>query len=173
MAGGIQPGTSATSEESRKAEKRHTQFVEEACMGYPFLRRKKGASIEDLTEGRYISNSRLADGSSQLWNSDGGFIHLLNGEMAGVAECKYQKARANACERAFRYFAIEKFRDEPWRIFLSCHGEGFEQKDEGGATGPYVDMMLNAGVTLIVNPSDEDFRNAAAEWLKRIAHGER
>ena len=163
-------GTHAfTSEESLNAEKKHMRILNEVASsmrGYSF---KGGLYISELLlESAPQKYSFIKDGkTSQAWHADGGWV-FKGGKLVGVAECKYQKSRQNACERAFRYLTVDKFREEPKRIFLSCYGPGFSNKNGGGSTGPMLDMAKNAGISVHENIDDRRFRLVVKEWLESL-----
>ena len=169
MAGGIQPGTIATSVDSILSENRQIDHVVEAIksMG-PDWEIRKSITIEDIL-GEPGEYSFLANGNSQRWESDGGWIYR-NNKLVGVCENKWQASRKNACERAFRYLGV--FRgDEAWRIFVSCEGPGFVNQFGGGATGPFIDIMNHAGATVLENEHDPDeYARRLREWLNRLAN---
>tara|TARA_Y100000034_G_C6759361_1_gene338082 strand:+ start:38 stop:580 length:543 start_codon:yes stop_codon:yes gene_type:complete len=155
-----------TTEESKAAEAKHTSLIAEILKQKPEINTQKSLSIEALCEGKnpYSLDKR---GRSQKWQADGGWIYI-NGELAGVAECKYQDSRQNACERAFRYLTVDRFRLEPHRIFFSCYGPGFTQENGGGSTGPFLDMASQAGIAVLENPTDKTFKIKFETWLRRL-----
>ena len=105
MAGGIQPGTSATTKESASSERGHINLVSLAISLRPNLSLKKSVLIEDIAN-HPAEYSKCASGKSQRWYSDGGFIVTTDGKIIGVCENKYQKNRENACERVFKLSLI-------------------------------------------------------------------
>jgi|TARA_R110000744_G_scaffold95874_1_gene185147 hypothetical protein len=159
-------GTDAfTTMQSKEAEDKHKRILGE------HLQLKRGVEVRESVEiaeiasrHRYSLNKK---GKSQEWEADGGWIYS-NGELVGVAECKYQHSRQNACERAFRYLSVDKFREQPHRILLTCYGKGFQQQSGGGSTGPFIDMATNSGMTVFENPSDEEFKEGIEEWIRSI-----
>ena len=160
-------GTDAfTTKASKSAEARHIRMIREQVEKHPEIDIRKEVSIEFLTNGEN-SYSIKKNGSSQGWRSDGGFL-FIDEELVGIAEAKYQKERQNACERLCRYFLIDEFRQDPWRVFVSVDGLGFEKQLGGGSTGSLIDMARHAGVTLLDNASDEDLREGIRIWLERI-----
>ncbi len=164
MAGGIQPGTVATSANSQQSEDKHTRLVAEVVesMG-PDWEIKKSLTIEEIT-GHQNEYSRKANGKSQEWQSDGGFLYY-RGKLVGVCENKWQKNRENACERAFRYLALFEGR----QMFVSCEGPGFKKVDGGGSTGPTIDMLRFAGATVVENLSDEaEYRQHLKLWIESL-----
>jgi len=164
MAGGIQPGTVATSYESDASEKRQIRLVEQSLneAGTDWSSRKS-MSIEELI-GEGAPYSLKKDGTSQRWESDGGFVFYRD-ECVGVIENKYQHSRQNACERVTKYLTCF----EPHQLFLSFEGPGFTKKDGGGSTGPMIDTLRHAGATVLENVADEEeYKRHLAEWMGRI-----
>jgi len=155
-----------TTEESKEAEDRHTSLIKEVFQAVPMLEIKKEVSIQWLTSGNN-SYSLRKDKESQVWRADGGYIYY-KGVLVGLAECKYQWSRQNACERAAKYLLIDELYAEPWRLFISCYGPGFVLEDGGGSTGPLLDMMKHRGVTILENPTDEEFLRELQSYLSRI-----
>jgi len=164
VAGGIQKGTVAASVESRAAEKRHTQLIEGVIEQHPRIKIRKSVPIDELFPDRSNEYSRKKNGKPQQWEADGGWLEV-DGKIVGVAECKYQSARENACERASRYLTVFPSQSEAYRIFVSCYGDGFVKQAGGGSTGPFIDTMRGAGVTLLENPTDEEFNESLTSWL--------
>jgi len=150
--GGIQPGTTATSVFSKDSEKLHIKWIDEvfSTLGSEWTREKSLPIIE---------------GSSQVWESDGGWIYY-NGKLVGVAENKWQTARNNAVERGFRYLA--EFH-EGHRIFISCSGPGFAESESKGSTDAFVIKARKRGINVLVNVDDEqDFKNQFLAWLNNL-----
>lgn len=170
MAGGIQPGTVATSEESAESEKNHTQWIREVVRELgPNWMIRKSISIEEIIGKKPEYALLNDDGDSQYWYSDGGFFYRKseNGtwKLVGVAENKWQKNRENACERAFRYLSFLKGS----QIFISCSGLGFTKKNGGGATGPTIEMLKFAGSYVIENVNDEEsFKAEFRNWVNTL-----
>ena len=164
MPGGIQPGTCATSRNSQISENRHVDLVTEIVleMGSHWEIRKS-LSIEEIMgyPGEY---SRLANGKSQVWIADGGFV-FYRGELVGVCVNKWQDARKNACERVCKYLTFLR----GTQMFVSCEGPGFLRKDQGGSTGPLIDMLRYAGATVLENVTDEaEYRRRLRLWLQSL-----
>lgn len=163
MAGGIQPGTSATTKESASSEKNHINLVSHAISLRPNLSLKKSVLIEDIAN-HPAEYSKCANGKSQWWEADGGFVTTTDGKIIGVCENKYQKARKNACERVCKYLTFLKGD----QMFVSCYGPGFILKDGGGSTGPTIDMLRSAGAVVLENEADAEFLNAFNDWLDSL-----
>lgn len=164
MAGGIQPGTCATTTESDASEKRQIRLVEqvfnEASSDWSS---KKSMPIEELI-GQEAPYSLKKDGTSQEWKADGGFVFYRD-ECVGVIENKYQHSRQNACERVAKYLTCFK----PHQLFLSFEGPGFAKEDGGGSTGPMIDTLRHAGATVLENVADEEkYKRHLVEWMGRI-----
>ena len=170
MAGGIQPGVVATSIQSATAEKNHNLIVEQVAKTFPRVELRKSIDIVDICK---MNNPEYKpeycfrkDGTSSKWISDGGFI-FIDGVLKGVAECKYQAARANACERAGKYPAWIK-PVPPERTFITCHGEGFVKKLGGGSTGSMIDAARSAGSTVLVNPTFDEQAEEFRIFLQKL-----
>jgi len=164
MPGGIQPGTCASTEESILSEVRQISIVEKVISyrGEDW-RIEKSILIEDILgyAGEY---SRLANGKSQAYSADGGFVYYKN-KLVGVCENKYQKTRQNACERACRYLLFLK----PEQIFVSCDGPGFIRQDGQGSTGPIIDLFRNVGAFVLENEKDESvYIFKLNQWLDSL-----
>ena len=156
-----------TTEASKDAEEKHTSIINDILQEeFPAIEIRKAVSIDSLVEGK-IEYSHKKDRSSQEWLADGGWLYY-NDKLVGVLECKYQKTRQNACERLFRYLAVNLFRRQPYRVFVSCYGPGFESKMGGGSTGPVLDMARNAGIKALENPSEAKFIEELRSWIKLI-----
>ena len=157
-----------TTKQSKEAEHHHRTLVEQMIKKYPQLSIRKEVSIEELTNGKN-PYSLMKNSKSQVWEADGGWI-CFGDKVVGVAECKYQDNRPNACERAYRYLAY--FHKEPHRIFVSTYGQGFIKMEGGGATGPFIDMARHCGMVILENPTDEDFANELETWFENLLKGE-
>ena len=110
--------------------------------------------------------SVLKEGNSQVIKSDGGWIYK-DGNLVGVAECKYQASRQNACERAAKYIFVPEIHKQPSKLFISCYGEGFRKMAGGGSTGPFIDMAKNIGVSIHENLSNTRLEQEFEKWLKK------
>ena len=166
MAGGIQPGTCATSTASKQSENKHNRLVAEVIksMG-PHWEIRKSLPIREIM-GRQGEYSKRANGESQEWNSDGGFIYY-RGKLVGVCENKWQQAKENACERVCKYLTFLPARG----MFVSCEGPGFKKIEGGGSTGPLIDMLRHAGATVLENVSDEtEYRNRLKFWIQSLGN---
>jgi len=163
MAGGIQPGTSATTTESVLSEQKHIDLVLYAISLRPNLSLKKSVLIEDIAD-HPAEYSRCANGKSQRWDADGGFITTNDGQVIGVCENKYQGTRQNACERVCKYLTFL----DAHQMFVSCDGPGFEKKNGEGSTGPLVDMLKHAGAVVLENETHEKFLEAINGWLDSL-----
>ena len=164
MAGGIQPGISATSIESHTSETLHNHWVNQVIgeMGSDW-KIEKSMKISEIAN-HPVEYSYDSKGESQKWQSDGGFIFYKN-KMIGVCENKYQKSRENACERVFRYLSFFKGS----QMFVSCSGDGFRKASKGGATGPTLDMLKHCGAYVIENVNDEiSFKKHLKVWLESL-----
>ena len=164
MKGGIQLGTTASSTESVLSENRHIDLVAQVIreMGSDWSIRKS-MPIEEIIGylGKY---SRNANGKSQAWFSDGGFIYHKD-ILVGVCENKWQAARANACERVCKYLAFM----QPRQLFVSCEGPGFIPLDGGGATGPLIDVLRWRGATVLENVTDPvEYKRQLYVWLNSL-----
>ena len=160
---GIQPNTTATSIESHASELQHNQWVHDIIdtLGSDWAI-QKSVNITDINPNAVYSFDKR--NKSQIWESDGGFI-IYKGNIVGVCENKYQKSRKNACERVFRYLSFMK----GYQLFVSCNGEGFMNQNEGGSTGPTIDMLKFCGAYVLENVNDEDeFKVHLLEWLEKI-----
>ena len=165
MGGGIQPGSTASSPESISSEEKHIDHVAAVIseMGDEWESRKS-VTIEELL-GHPGEYSRRKDGTSQEWESDGGFI-FHRGQLVGACENKYQKTRENACERVCKYLT---FLLAP-QLFISCVGPGFVKKDGGGSTGPLIDMLRHKGATVLENVDEKEFTRELKLWLKNLVN---
>ena len=164
MKGGIQPGTTASSAESVLSENRQIDLVAQVIreMGSDWSIRKS-ISIEEIM-GYLGEYSRNANGESQTWFSDGGFIYYKD-ILVGVCENKWQVARANACERVCKYLTFMSGS----QLFVSCEGPGFIRLDGGGSTGPLIDMLRFAGATVLENVTDPvEYKRQLYLWLNSL-----
>jgi len=164
MPGGIQPGTVATSENSTLSEEKHISLVAQVIqeMG-PDWEIRKSLTIEEIM-GYLGDYSRCANGKSQTWNADGGFIFYKK-TLAGVCENKWQGSRENACERVCKYLTFLRAS----QMFVSCEGPGFLREDGGGSTGPLIDMLRYAGVTVLENVTSEvEYKRLLRAWLNSL-----
>lgn len=157
------------SEEAQKSEKRHKKMIMQILSEIDFqkfLYRKAMRTDALLQRVKY---SRKKNGKYAEIRPDGGFL-LVGDKLVGVAENKYQKSNMNAVERALKYLAIKPFRLEPSRIFLSCYGKGFNYEDNSsmGSTGVFLDMAIEAGIWVVINPTDEEFERSYREWLVNL-----
>jgi hypothetical protein len=165
-------GTAAfTTEQSKASEKIHTQWVSDVVSEFVNLKIRKSISVEEII-GKRPTYALQKNGKSTRINSDGGFIYKVeNGEekLVGVAENKFQTARANAVERASKYALFMDRR----RIFISCAGVGFIKGSDigigGSSTGTFIDLAINGGVTLLENVTDEKtFKDTLRTWVRSL-----
>lgn len=155
---------SFTTMESVQSEKNHTTWVHDVIeeLGDDWSL-KHSMTIEELT-GKKPVYALLKNGESQSWESDGGYI-FWKGQLVGVAENKWQKARENACERACRYLTF--LRGE--QLFVSTAGPGFLLKNGGGATGPFLDMLIFSGACVTENiNSEKEFKSVFKTWVTSL-----
>ena len=164
MGGGIQPGMTATSINSVLSENQHIDYVKQVVteMG-PDWEIRKSLTIEEIV-GYPAAYSRQANGESQAWHADGGFIFYKN-SLVGVCENKWQSTRKNACERVCKYLTFLKGN----QLFVSCEGPGFIKLDEGGSTGPLIDMLRHAGAVVLENVTDPtEYKRLLRAWLNSL-----
>ena len=153
-----------TSKESFTSEENHTQWILDVIteLGSDWSLRYT-MTIEELIGKRPVYGLKK-DGTSQEWESDGGYIFYKR-KLVGVAENKWQRARENVCERACRYFT---FLRGP-QIFISCYGPGFILKNGGGATGPLLDMLMFSGACVTENVNEEkEFKYIFKNWVTSL-----
>ena len=164
MAGGIQPGTTATSVNSVLSERKHRDLVAQAIASRgPLWKIKKSLTIEKIT-GKPGEYSLTKAGKSQRWEADGGFV-FYDDKLVGVCENKWQDNRENACERAFRYLSFLSGS----QMFVSCEGPGFALINGGGSTGPVIDMLRYAGATVLENvTSEQQYLDHLNKWLDSL-----
>lgn len=164
MAGGIQPGTTATSVNSVLSEQKHKDLVARAIAARgPLWKIKKSLTIEEIT-GKPGEYSLLSSGESQSWHADGGFV-FYDDKLVGVCENKWQKARENACERVCKYLTFL----HGSQMFVSCEGPGFVLTNGGGSTGPLIDMLRYAGATVLENvASEQEYLDHLNKWLDSL-----
>jgi hypothetical protein len=164
MAGGIQPGTTATSTKSVLSERRHVDYVSKAfSQRGPHWRIKKSITIEEIL-GHQGDYSRQKNGKSQRWDADGGFVFYKN-KLVGVCENKWQSSPKNACERVCKYLTFLKGK----QMFVSCEGPGFAKIDGGGSTGPLIDMLRFAGATVLENVVDPmEYMSELNKWIDSL-----
>jgi len=167
MRGGIQPGTTATSTNSILSEKRHIDYVFMVVSRRgPEWEIRKSVTIEEILgcRGEY---SRQANGKSQRWEADGGFIFYKN-NLVGVCENKWQTSPQNACERVCKYLTFLEGR----QMFVSCEGPGFVKIKGSGSTGPLIDMLRYAGATVLENVTDPvEYASELNRWLDSLVEG--
>ena len=93
----------------------------------------------------------------------------IRDRIVGVCENKYQKDHRNACERACKYQVYFNFK--PSQVFLSCSGEGYTFDTDrwgGGATGTMYDIMKYNGTFIIINPTEQEFKQTLRDWFKQL-----
>jgi hypothetical protein len=155
---------SFTTAQSLAAEETHISIINKVLSKYNNITVEKERKVADFCDN--YEYSMLKEGKSQVIKSDGGWIYK-DGQLIGVAECKYQSSRQNACERAAKYIFVPEIHKDPSKLFISCYGEGFEKKTGGGSTGPFIDMAKNIGVSIHENLNNADLEHTFEEWLKR------
>ena len=153
---------SFTTLQSLAAEETHISIITKVLSRYTNITVEKERKVSDFCDN--YEYSMLKEGKSQVIRSDGGWIYKDN-ELIGVAECKYQSSRQNACERAAKYIFVPEIYKNPSKLFISCYGQGFEMKQGGGSTGPFIDMARNIGVSIHENLNNNDLEQAFEEWL--------
>lgn len=156
---------SFTTEESKAAEDRHTKIIISAVNQRPDFILVKSIDIGQMMSnvlGTNIKYGLLKNLTPQTHVADGGFlIHIPTGQVVAVFENKFQKARENACQRAFVslfYWLL----DYTYSL-TSCYGPGFLLENGGGTTGIFLDQMRLAEnvshgrVRVLENPIDDVF----------------
>jgi hypothetical protein len=155
---------SFTTPESIAAEETHIDIIHKVLSRYKGITVERERRVSDFCDN--YDYSVLKEGRSQVIKSDGGWIYK-DGNLVGVAECKYQSSRQNACERAAKYIFVPEIHKQPSKLFISCYGEGFRKKTGGGATGPFIDMAKNIGVSIYENLSNTSLEQEFEKWLKK------
>ena len=163
---------SFTTKESFISEKKHISLVDEIFNEFKSIddkwEKKKAIRTEDLIGKENIINAIRMDGTSTEIVSDGGII-FYDGKIVGVCENKYQKDHRNACQRASIYPLY--FNIKPSQVFLSCTGEGYTFDTDrwgGGATGTMYDIMKSKGTFIILNPTEQEFKQTLRDWFKQL-----
>lgn len=154
---------------AREAEDTHRMLISEMMHNDKRFSWYQSRTVADLIGKENIKYSYKQNNDVSEIRPDGGFMYY-NSKLVGVAENKFQESSQNAIERTDKYLKINQFRLQPFRIFLSCYGEGFRQKPgrSMGAVGVYLDMAFYAGFTILLNPTDDEFRKTYLDWLERI-----
>ena len=163
---------SFTTKESFISEEKHISLVDEIFNEFKSIDDKwkivKGVSTEDIIGKENVVNAKRMDGTSTEILSDGGII-FYDGKIVGVCENKYQKDHRNACQRACIYQVYFNFK--PSQVFLSCTGEGYTFDTDrwgGGATGTMYDIMKVRGTFIILNPTEQEFKQTLRDWFKQL-----
>tara|TARA_R100000742_G_C4269284_1_gene87759 strand:+ start:140 stop:667 length:528 start_codon:yes stop_codon:yes gene_type:complete len=161
-----------TTTESLISEEKHISLVDEIFNEFKSLDDKwnkvKGIPTEDLIGKENIIYAKCMNGTSTKINSDGGII-LYDDKVVGVCENKYQKDHRNACERVCKYTLY--FDIKPSQVFLSCSGEGYTFDTDrwgGGQTGTMYDILKFRGVSIILNPTEDKFKQTLRDWFKQL-----
>ena len=162
---------SFTTKQSKASEEIHTLWVSEVVSEFDTLKIEKSITVESVI-GKRPEYALKKNGKSNEINADGGFIFKLvagKWNLAGVAENKYQMARANAVERASKYLLFLDRR----QIFISCAGEGMVKGSDigvgGSSTGTFIDLAINGGVTLLENVTDKNiFKDVLRTWMRSL-----
>ena len=186
--GGIQEGSTKNdgagiSTKSQIDEKLHEKIVSESVdkvLGFPLRKGwvvKKKEKLVYLTEKTHGWGIRR-NGSSTELVSDGYFVYY-NNKLVGITEHKRQNKEGNACERFCKYIPIAwKNKLEPWQIFGSFSGPGFDKPIpngydagyswKGGQTGGTIELLLDLGVTVITTPTFEELDDSVRKWVTRL-----
>ena len=158
---------SFTTTESKNAENNQKEILKEILLEFPEIEIKKGLSVSSICENWDYSRLNGKNKKCSVINADGGWL-FIDEKLVGIVECKYQSNTQNACERAFKYLAVPEFLSDPSKIFISCHGKGFEKTDKGAATGVFIDMCKNIGITIYENPDNTDLERHFREWISNL-----
>ena len=150
--------------ESKAAEADHKRWVAEIVKEYNHFSICYRLPITQWIPADQNTYAWLKNGSPQTINPDGGFI-MYKGNPIGVCEHKHQEERPNACERAFKYLTILK----PQQIFVSTTGPGFIREDGQGQTGPMLEMAMYAGMCVLENADETEFKKTFRNWLESLA----
>tara|TARA_R110000822_G_scaffold74917_1_gene179976 strand:- start:1069 stop:1671 length:603 start_codon:yes stop_codon:yes gene_type:complete len=180
--GGIQEGSTKNdgagiSTKSQIDERLHEKIVSESVdkvLGFPLRKGwvvKKKEKLVYLTEKTHGWGIRR-NGSSTELVSDGYFVYY-NNKLVGITEHKRQNKEGNACERFCKYIPIAwKNKLEPWQIFGSFSGAGFYKPilnfEGGGQTGATIEILLDLGVTVLTNPTEEELGVSVREWINKL-----
>jgi hypothetical protein len=149
--------------ESRKAEANHKRWVAEIVGEYNHFKIVYSLPITEWISIEKNKYAWLKNGKPQTINPDGGFI-MYEDKPIGVCEHKHQVAKPNACERAFKYLTIFK----PQQIFVSTTGPGFVCVPGGGSTGPMLEMAMYAGMCVLENADEPEFKKTLRNWLDAL-----
>ena len=157
-------GHCATTTESKDSEALHQKLVKSHFekLGPDWLLKKSLPIGDVVKEQKYSFDQK---GKSQEYKADGGFVYYKN-RLVGVCENKHQGTRENACERMTKYLLIPGI--GPKNIFITCTGPGFVCKNAGGATGPILDLAINAGAFILENPKIEEVKQKFQDWTDWI-----
>ena len=180
--GGIQEGSTKNdgagiSTKSQIDERLHEKIVSESVdkvLGFPLRKGwvvKKKEKLVYLTEKTHGWGIRR-NGSSTELVSDGYFVYY-NSKLVGITEHKTQDAKNNACERFCKYFPIIDTNNlEKWQLFGSFSGAGFYKPilnvEKGGQTGAIIELLLDSGVTVLTNPTEEELGDSVRTWINRL-----
>jgi hypothetical protein len=159
------------SEDAKKAESNHRNMIHEIIKNEIRFNWYKSRSVAHLIGANKAKYSFLQNGKTSSIYPDGGFFYSKNdNELLGVAENKFQESSQNAIERLDKYLKINTFRLEPHRIFVSCYGEGFIQKSNKsmGTVGVWLDLAIATGITVLINPTEQDFKIGFKKWLDSL-----
>jgi|TARA_R110000796_G_scaffold61933_1_gene143161 hypothetical protein len=197
--GGIQEGSTkdngaGISTESQKDEDLHTTVVRKAVdeildishkkeSVYPLVQKSNTWSVKKKEKLRYLTKKEYGWGKNTSGNStvlyfDGYGVYYKK-ELVGITEHKKQGKDGNACERFCRYVAVAwNLGLEPWQIFGSFSGPGFDKPIpngydagyswKGGQTGGTIELLLDLGVTVITTPTFEELDDSVRKWVTRL-----
>lgn len=108
-------------------------------------------------------------GGSTTLNPDGGVLFYEDKPIA-ITEVKYQTAKANACERVFRYFPFLRAVNIPLdRFIVVLDGPAFEKNEKGHIPSqPGATVLGLRGTSLFVTPDKKSFAKNLRERLLKI-----
>lgn len=116
MAGGIQPGTTASSEKSIKLDNQVKEISQELA---------KEVSSKYIYVSGHTKKNRIFEGIYTGCVPDGGIWLDQTGKVRAAFEAKYQKGGGNAIERHGKNSMIlETFRGETFQYVTFCTGGG-------------------------------------------------
>jgi len=159
-----------SSSESRNIEKEIKDIISNIVTSWgDKWELKKNISFSDVFIDNEIAfNER---GQPTTFEPDGGMLFHYSKPVA-LFEVKHQKAKANACERVFKYLPIIqhlKIKNKNFFVFLD--GQAFQKNNRGHITsqpGATALLLKSFGSTLFINNNTEETKKLLISKLDNM-----
>lgn len=160
---------SFTSFNSKEIEQRHRQMAFTILKNRPKWGIIYSLPLDKFIQKEYLQFCTKQNGLSNESQPDFGYL-TYNDKIVGSGEIKYQDEFANACERAFKILIdLDIMGLKADRAFITVNGPGWiKNPPKATSTWPMVARCKAKGCTILVQPTDDEFRESFLNYIEKI-----